>query len=73
MTQPTRRAALALLQENRNTLSELESEMDQYGLADPVLLERKRRAVILAREAALRWTGKAVLWPIKFAGLTHCF
>ncbi|KAB5591785.1 hypothetical protein CTheo_4777 [Ceratobasidium theobromae] len=58
---PTRRAALALLQENRNTLSELESEMDQYGLADPVLLERKRRAVILAREAALRWTGKATI------------
>lgn len=32
--------------------------MAQHGLADPVVLERKRRAVVLAREAALRWTGE---------------
>ncbi|CAE6441303.1 unnamed protein product [Rhizoctonia solani] len=51
-----RRASLAQLAQNRATLSELESEMAQYGLADPVVLERKRRAVVLAREAACRWT-----------------
>ncbi|CAE6473225.1 unnamed protein product, partial [Rhizoctonia solani] len=51
-----RRTSLAQLAKNRATLSELKSEMAQYGLADPVVLERKRRAVVLAREAACRWT-----------------
>ncbi|CAE6448362.1 unnamed protein product [Rhizoctonia solani] len=51
-----RRTSLAQLAQNRAILSELESEMAQYGLADPVVLERKRRAVVLAREAACRWT-----------------
>ncbi|KAG8694742.1 hypothetical protein FRC08_008287 [Ceratobasidium sp. 394] len=32
------------------------AELAQHGLADPVLLEQKRRAVVLAREAALRHT-----------------
>ncbi|KAL5631920.1 hypothetical protein ACGC1H_000071 [Rhizoctonia solani] len=51
-----RRASLAQLAQNRATLIELEAEMAQYGLADPVVLERKQRAVVLAREAACRWT-----------------
>ncbi|CAE6481533.1 unnamed protein product [Rhizoctonia solani] len=51
-----RRASLAQLAQNRATLTELEAEMAQYGLADPAVLERKRRAVVLAREAACRWT-----------------
>ncbi|CAE6349758.1 unnamed protein product [Rhizoctonia solani] len=51
-----RRASLAKFAQDRAILSELESEMAQYGLADPIVLERKRRAIVLAREAACRWT-----------------
>ena len=35
----------------------LESELAAYGACDPVKLEEKKRAVILAKEAAARWTG----------------
>lgn len=36
----------------------LQGELEAYGACDPVRVEEKRRAVILAREAALRHTGE---------------
>ena len=42
----------------KNELSELEKELSQYGSCDPVKIEAKRRAVTLAHEAAVRWTGE---------------
>jgi len=38
----------------------LENELSQYGACDPVKVEEKERNVTLAKEAALRWTGKQV-------------
>ncbi|CCO33503.1 hypothetical protein BN14_07582 [Rhizoctonia solani AG-1 IB] len=60
--------SLAQLAQNRANISELESEMAQYGLADPVVLERKRRAVVLAREAACRWTDN---YSVLFSHITR--
>ncbi|KAJ1305757.1 hypothetical protein OPQ81_010487 [Rhizoctonia solani] len=65
-----RRASLAQLVQNRATLSELESKMAQHGLADPIFLERKRRAVVLAREAACRWTDN---YGVLFSHITKTF
>ena len=39
-------------------MTELQAELEAYGACDPVKVEEKRRAVMLAREAALRHTGK---------------
>ncbi len=36
----------------------LQGELEAYGACGPVRVEEKRRAVILAREAALRHTGE---------------
>ena len=38
-------------------MEELEKELAQYGLCDPAKVEEKKRAVVLAKEAAVRWTG----------------
>lgn len=51
-----RSAALGRLVSARKTLIELQGELEAYGACDPVRVEEKRRAVILAREAALRHT-----------------
>jgi len=40
----------------REELSSLQAELEAYGACDPVKVEEKRRAVMLAREAALRHT-----------------
>jgi hypothetical protein len=37
---------------------ELHAELEAYGACDPVKVEAKHRAVVVAREAALRHTGK---------------
>ena len=54
--------ALADLAAAKNELSELEKELSQYGSCDPVKIEAKRRAVTLAHEAAVRWTGELTLF-----------
>ena len=41
--------------------AELENELSAYGACDPVKVEEKKRAVILAKEAAIRWTGASLL------------
>ncbi|KAG8696827.1 hypothetical protein FRC09_008243 [Ceratobasidium sp. 395] len=53
---PTRQTSLTLLQAKRGALAASRAELAQHGLADPAVLEQKRRAVVLAREAALRHT-----------------
>jgi len=51
-----RGAALARLASARKASTELQGELEAYGACDPVRVEEKRRAMILAREAALRHT-----------------
>ncbi|KAF8482915.1 meiotic nuclear division protein 1 [Russula ochroleuca] len=51
-----RGAALARLAVARKAFSGLQGELEAYGACDPVRVEEKRRAVILAQEAALRHT-----------------
>ncbi|OJT09324.1 Meiotic nuclear division protein 1 -like protein [Trametes pubescens] len=36
--------------------AQLEKELAAYGACDPAKVEEKRRAVVLAKEAAVRWT-----------------
>jgi hypothetical protein len=47
----------------RKAFDELRGELEAYGACDPVRVEEKRRAVILAREAALRHTGEDYYLP----------
>lgn len=35
----------------------MEEELRNYGACDPVKIQEKKRAVVLAKEAAIRWTG----------------
>lgn len=41
-------------------LAQLEGEISAYGACDPIKIEEKKRGVILAKEAAIRWTGRFV-------------
>lgn len=41
----------------KKELSRLDMELSAYGACDPAKLEETRRAITLAREAAIRWTG----------------
>jgi hypothetical protein len=50
--------ALARLATAKKALATLQAELEAYGACDPVKVEEKRRAVMLAREAALRHTGQ---------------
>jgi len=38
----------------------MEEELQNYGACDPVKIQEKKRAVVLAKEAAIRWTGDSV-------------
>ncbi|KAF8530475.1 meiotic nuclear division protein 1 [Hysterangium stoloniferum] len=51
-----RTASLAILSARKNDISEFQGELAQYDACDPVQVEAKKRAVILAHEAAVRWT-----------------
>lgn len=35
----------------------MEEELQNYGACDPIKIQEKKRAVVLAKEAAIRWTG----------------
>ena len=52
--QDERTAALAKLAASKQELENLEKELAQYGACDPVKIEEKKRALLLAKEAALR-------------------
>lgn len=56
-SQAERDAALGHLSELQAKVSKLQAELNAYGQCNPEQAEMKRRAVELAREAALRWTG----------------
>ena len=58
--QDERQDALSKLTGARTNLHDLERELTQYGACDPVVVEEKQRALVLAKEAAVRWTGKDI-------------
>ncbi|KAH9998434.1 meiotic nuclear division protein 1 [Russula compacta] len=62
-----RAAALARLAFETKKLSELQAELEAYGACDPVKVEEKRRAVMLAREAGLRHTDNYSILMSHFA------
>lgn len=35
----------------------MEEELQNYGACDPTKIQEKKRGVVLAKEAAVRWTG----------------
>ncbi|EPQ57063.1 meiotic nuclear division protein 1 [Gloeophyllum trabeum ATCC 11539] len=49
-------ASLRKLANLKKELQSLENELAQYGACDPVKVEEKKRALVLAKEAAVRWT-----------------
>ena len=51
--------SLSALTISKTTLASLENEIEQYGACDPAQVQEKRRAVVLAREATMRWTGES--------------
>ncbi|EGO00303.1 hypothetical protein SERLA73DRAFT_180824 [Serpula lacrymans var. lacrymans S7.3] len=57
----SRTRALETLNAAKQTLITLEQELQAYGACDPVKVEEKKRAVILAREATIRWTDNYVI------------
>lgn len=56
--QNKRAEALAKLATLKAEYENVETELAAYGACDPVKMEEKRRAIVLAKEAAVRWTGK---------------
>lgn len=62
-------AALARLAATTKELAGLQAELDAFGACDPVKVEEKRRAAVLAREAALRHTGLGVHFPTPHIGV----
>lgn len=48
---------MAQLSEAKVELAKLQAELAQYGECDPAKVDEKKRAGILAKEAAIRWTG----------------
>ncbi|KAI9632794.1 Mnd1 family-domain-containing protein [Dioszegia hungarica] len=55
-----RKKLLVTLDSARATNIELKTELDAYGAADPVKYERKKRAIEVCKESALRWTDNSV-------------
>ncbi|OBZ70846.1 Meiotic nuclear division protein 1 [Grifola frondosa] len=46
---------------SKKELAELEKELAAYGACDPAKVEEKKRGVVLAKEAAVRWTDNYAL------------
>lgn len=57
--------------EARRQIVALEKELEAYGACDPVKVEEKRRAIMLAHEAAVRWTGQCCALDKGAADLMH--
>ena len=57
-SQAERASTLTQFAAQKRELDELEKELAQYGLCDPAKVEEKKRAIVLAKEAAVRWTGR---------------
>lgn len=56
-SQTTRSDSLEKLMSLKKGLLELEKELTLYGDSDPAKIEEAKRALFLAKEGALRWTG----------------
>ncbi|THH21318.1 hypothetical protein EW146_g189 [Bondarzewia mesenterica] len=56
-----RSASLSTLAGLKQKIAELEKELQAYGACDPVKVEEKKRAVTLAKEAAVRWTDNYII------------
>ncbi|KAF8868029.1 meiotic nuclear division protein 1, partial [Mucidula mucida] len=54
--QDTRTHALAELNRLKKELVQLDNELSAYSACDPVKLDETRRGILLAKEAAIRWT-----------------
>lgn len=54
--QSERAEALEKLATLETEYAKVETELAAYGACDPVKIEEKRRAIVLAKEAAMRWT-----------------
>jgi len=51
-----RASALEKLSGLKKDLADMEEELQAYGACDPAKIQEKKRAVVLAKEAAIRWT-----------------
>ncbi|KAF9648572.1 meiotic nuclear division protein 1 [Thelephora ganbajun] len=51
-----RNSTLEKLSGLKKDLEGMEEELQNYGACDPVKIQEKKRAVVLAKEAAIRWT-----------------
>ena len=56
--QVERTASLEKMARLRRELHDLEKELAAYGDSDPATFEQTKRAALLAKEAAVRWTGR---------------
>ncbi|KAL1664727.1 Mnd1 family-domain-containing protein [Schizophyllum commune] len=54
-----RRAKLGKLAWLKQHQATLQTELSAYGTCDPIKVEEMKRAVTLAQEAAIRWTGES--------------
>ena len=55
--------ALEKLSAVKVDIKTLEAEPRVYGACDPIKVEAKRHAIILAHEAAIRWTDLCFVLP----------
>lgn len=55
----------------RRELDSQEAELNAYGDSNPAKVDELKRAVFLAKEAALRWTGSFTVWPCSNSGVTQ--
>ncbi|KAL1751409.1 Mnd1 family-domain-containing protein [Schizophyllum commune] len=56
-----RRAKLGKLAWLKQHQATLQIELSAYGTCDPIKIEEMKRAVTLAQEAAIRWTGESAI------------
>ena len=56
--QMERTTLLTELETLTQTSSNLKAEIEAYGASDPIKMEQKRRAIEIAKEACLLWTGE---------------
>jgi hypothetical protein len=68
--QQMRRDLLSRLDTARQNQKALKVELEVYGAADPIKFAEKKRAVQLAKEASLLWTGANNLGETKLRMLT---
>lgn len=61
-----RTAALERLQASKDNIKALEEELNAYGVCHPTKVEAKKRAIVAAHEAAVRWTDNYTILLVYF-------